>query len=232
MDGSRFDDLTRTLAAGASRRRVLGALGGLAAAVLGRGPAQAAPSNCAVGCANLKGPQKAACGQACRQCGGDFNRVCVAEGPFGPTGFTCCPAGTFCVFGPGICCPEGADVCFDADGNATCCPEGTFCDVETGQCGPPAACDAASGCFGGACAQGCFCVTDTEGQGACVSGAFADCGAPPCETSAECGDGGHCVDATECCGGPTRVCFPAEAVCQPGGTGGAASRTGAPGWHR
>src|SRR5687768_3687047 len=57
MDGRRFDDLTRLLATGTSRRGVLRALGGggaVLAAVLGR-RAEAAPSTCSVGCAGLPG---------------------------------------------------------------------------------------------------------------------------------------------------------------------------------
>ena len=136
-----------------------------------------------------------------------------------------------CVFGAGICSENGTEPCFGPEG-ATCCPVGTFCDFETGQCGPPAVCGPESGCFGGTCAIGCFCVSNVEGdRGACVSGEFANCDAPQCTSSAECGEGGLCVDATECCGFPTQVCFPPEAICEPGGGGAGLSPAGAPGWH-
>lgn len=238
MDGERFDVLTKLFVTRATRRGVLGGLFGGAAALvgaaLGQNPTLAAPKpkTCKVGCSGFNRQAKTACERACKECGGDFNRVCTEDGPFGPVSFTCCPTGTFCVFGAGLCCTEGTEPCFGPDGSASCCEEGTFCDFETGQCGPPAICDANSGCLGGTCATGCFCVTDTEGQGACVNAEFANCGAQPCETSADCGEGGHCVDASadECCATPTRICFPAEAICRTGGTGGAAGQRTAPGW--
>ena len=240
MDGRRFDELTKTLAVGISRRNLVrGAIGSSFAAVmaaLGRETAQAKPKpkTCKVGCAGLPGKQEKACEKACKACGGDFNRVCTKDGPFGPTDITCCPTGTFCVFGAGVCCDEGTEPCFGPTGDATCCAAGTFCNFATGQCEPPANCGPESGCLGGACAAGCFCVSSVEGDGACVNGEFAQCTAPPCDTSADCGPGGTCVDVTSdmCCGGApsARVCFPPEAICQTDGVGRAANTT--PGWHR
>jgi hypothetical protein len=228
MDGSQFDRLTKVLAGGVSRRRVvrggLGSLIGAALAALGRGAA-AAPSTCSVYCADQPGARKAACKQACRQCGGDPAQVCHND----ETGeFACCPAGQGC-FG-GICCASPDQVCFGANG-PVCCAEGTFCNGNTGTCEPPAVCDATSGCLGGTCAAGCFCVSTVEGEGACVSGAFADCFAPSCSASSDCG-GGVCVDATDCCGFATLVCFPPEGICQTGGTGGTTSSATALGWNR
>jgi hypothetical protein len=241
MEHDRFDRLTKRVAAGVTRRSIVRTMVGGAAALLGtaigRESTDAKPkggpgNECKVGCAGFNRQAKTACEKACKACGGDIDRVCADEGPFGPTAFTCCPTGTFCLFGSGVCCDEGADVCFDPEtGEETCCPAGTFCDFETGQCGPPATCDATSGCAGGTCAIGCFCVSSVEGDGACVSGEFANCDAAQCTASDEC-NGGVCVDATECCGFPTAICFPAEGICQGGGTNGATGRPAAPGWKR
>ena len=99
MDQSKFDDLTRALAERPSRRRVLRGLAGGAAAMvgaaLGRGPAVAAPmpKTCKVGCSGFNRQGKTACEKACKECGGDFDRVCTTEGPFGPTAFVCCARG-------------------------------------------------------------------------------------------------------------------------------------------
>ncbi len=85
MDGRRFDELTKTLAVGISRRNLVrGAIGSSFAAVmaaLGRETAQAKPKpkTCKVGCAGLPGKQEKACEKACKACGGDFNRVCTKD---------------------------------------------------------------------------------------------------------------------------------------------------------
>ena len=88
MDGHHFDELTRRFARGVSRREVMRTLaGGVAAlgAVVGRRAVTAAPRPpAAVGCAGLPGPQKAACTQACRKCGGNFDHVCPQFGSVGP----------------------------------------------------------------------------------------------------------------------------------------------------
>jgi hypothetical protein len=234
MDANQFDRLTRTFADPRSRRSVVkGILGGgaaMVAAALGIAPTDAAPKpkTCKVGCSGFNRQAKSACEKACKECGGNFDQVCTEDGPFGPTAFICCTEGTVCVFGAGICCNEGTEVCFGPDG-ATCCPDGTFCNFDTGECGPPAVCDATSGCLGGTCASGCFCVSSVEGDGACVSGEFANCDAPPCASSADCG-GGVCVDATDCCGVPTVICFPPEGICQPGAMSPTSGRGTAPGW--
>src|SRR3954447_26137414 len=132
MDGRRFDDLTKSLAVGASRRRfVRGLVGGVAgafAAAFGRG-ASAAPSACSVYCADQPGPRKAACKQACRACGSDPSQVCHN---FDTGEFACCPEGQGCF--AGVCCESPDQVCFGPNG-AVCCEAGTFCDPNTGVCG-------------------------------------------------------------------------------------------------
>jgi hypothetical protein len=209
MDGQRFDELTKKLAATVSRRGVLRTLaGGVAAAgaALSRRGSSAAPSTCAVGCAGLPGPQKAACLQACRRCGGDFDRVCFDEGPFGPTAFVCCPEGTFCFFGEGLCCEVGTEPCFGPGGEAFCCPEGTFCNFDLGQCEELTLCptgEPADNCFAGV-------FTDCDPTGACglVDDADSDqcnciertCTEIPCATDADCAEiGSMCVTVPGCC---------------------------------
>jgi hypothetical protein len=181
MDGDTFDRVTRSLARGETRRRFLrsiaGGLGGVAA-LFGRSSGEAAPSSCSIGCAGLPGPQKAACKQACKKCGGDFDRVCVAFGPFGPTGFACCQAGTACDFETGQCvevatCPSGEPA------------ENCSLGVETD-------------CADGACAQ----VISVDGGCACVE---RQCSFEPCTTGADCASG-LCVDIPGCCGDPTPFC--------------------------
>ena len=204
MDGDRFDALTKRLGTGTSRRRVLRGLAGGAAALgaaVGRGPVAAAPNSCAVGCAGLPGPQKAACKQACRQCGGDINRVCIGFGPVGPSAFACCPEGTACSFDTGECvevatCPSGepAEAC--SLGITTNCPENEACAL----------------------------VVDTAGGCACIE---RFCGEPevPCESSDDCG-GSVCVEVPGCCGS-TRFCATACGASGGGSTTGASVR----GWR-
>jgi len=117
---NQFDELSKALASGVSRREALRRFGvGLAGALLasaGVRKASAAPSACAVICgknAGISGPLHATCLQACRQCEADVTRICIGYGPFGPSQV--------------ICCPEGRTCCFDIAGRPTCCPEGRTC---------------------------------------------------------------------------------------------------------
>lgn len=204
MDGHRFDQLTKSLSAGMSRRGLVrgavASIAGLALTAVGR-RAGAAPNSCSVGCANLKGPQKAACRQACQQCNGDFNRVCFEFGPFGPINFVCCSEGTFCVAEAGVCCPTGTQPCFGPEG-VTCCPEGTFCNFDTGQCADLTFCptgEPAENCFAGIttdCAEGACALADDvdSDECQCIERACGD----PCASSADCG-GGPCVEVPGCC---------------------------------
>jgi hypothetical protein len=203
MDGQRFDELTKKLAATVSRRGLLRTLaGGVAAAgaALTHRGASAAPNACAVGCAGLPGPQKAACTQACKRCGGDFSRVCAQFGPFGPTGFTCCPEGTICDEFTGAClevtiCPTGEPAESCAAGITTDCGEG------------------------GACAL----VVNVDGGCACVERV---CSFTACTTGADC-DSGLCVDIPGCCGEPNPFC---GTPCGAAGT--TARPNGAGDWQR
>jgi hypothetical protein len=186
MDGQRFDELTKALAAGVSRRRFVGiaASGVAAVAALFRREAGAAPSRCAVGCAGLPGPQKAACTQACRRCGGDFDRVCSEFGPFGPTSFTCCPEGTFCNFELGVC--EALTICPTGETAENC-----FADITT-NCGEGGVCALVEH----ADAQDCVCVE-------------RECTFIPCTTDADCTEsGGVCATIPGCCPETTFCAIP------------------------
>jgi hypothetical protein len=234
MEHERFDQLTKRVAAGATRRSILRTMVGGAAALLGtaigRESTEAKPKGgpgdpCKVGCAGFNRQAKTACEKACKECGGNFDRVCTTEGPFGPTAFTCCATGTFCV-GDGVCCPEGAEPCFDDQGNATCCPTGTFCNFDIGACEPIQLTTCPTGETAENCAAGvetscdpdgfCALVDDVDNGCACIERACGE----PCTSSDDCG-GAPCVEAQGCCGG-TFCAIPC-------GAGGDGSRT-AGGW--
>ena len=124
---SQFDELSKALASGVSRRELLRRVGvgltGAALASLGVKVASAAPSECAVICgknAFISGPLHAACLQACRECQADVTRICQMGGSV-----VCCASGSICGYNcetgrqeccqPSIACPG---TCF-----GTCCPE-------------------------------------------------------------------------------------------------------------
>ena len=116
---------------------VLAAIGITVLAVIGIREVSAAPAPCAVFCSGLRGPAKASCTQACRQCGGDATRICPT-----PTAFVCCASGESCCPGVG-CCSSGESCCFDCTvGHLNCgalCSIGYFagsCDDTCGACGP------------------------------------------------------------------------------------------------
>jgi hypothetical protein len=118
---NQFDELSKSLAKGMSRRQALRWIGGVAGAALaslGVGQAAAAPSPCAVFCSFLHGAAHASCVQACKQCGADISRVCV-----NPAGSVCCPSGQVCCFD----CTTNQQRC---GVNSTLCPgscENTCC---------------------------------------------------------------------------------------------------------
>jgi Cys-rich repeat protein len=171
-----FDDLSKALASGVSRRHALklmgGAMGGGIAAVMQLGRASAAPDQCQVFCGKTSftsGPAHAACVQACHKCNADLNRLC-----FSPTGTTCCASGQLCLNG----------TCTSA---TPCVSGGTGC---------------ATFCGTGASGQICGCVTTAEGSAACVQEicTFVSCTASSdcpsgqvCFTEGCCGPGGYCI---------------------------------------
>jgi len=119
MDGQRFDHLTRALAAGGSRRRVLKGLAAAAAALIGtRGSRRAAAQTCS-----------------------GYGRVCASTRCCSTPGATCtcypngqcrciCPQGSSLAAGQCVCSATGEAPCGTA-----CCAAGTFClDAATGTC--------------------------------------------------------------------------------------------------
>jgi hypothetical protein len=123
MDGDQFDRLTKGLRSGASRRRLLGGLGAVAAGLLtGRtASSKARPVNN---------------GNGCSQPG----RICTADETTGPSG-TCCGNQKL------TCTTALASLCTNDTGNTKCCaPQGTACHGHCECCAP------SPGCIDGVCA--------------------------------------------------------------------------------
>ena len=134
MDPSAFDDLSRTLVSGGTRRRLLGRLGTLLPAVglgivLGedaeargrshgrnRGHRPGKSKDNRKGLRN--GPKDAPGGDHCRgAC--NANEACCNNG--GPA--HCCPTdSSVCCGWSNHCCPIDGYVCCGIGGQATCCP--------------------------------------------------------------------------------------------------------------
>ena len=185
MDGQRFDDLTRTLTHGASRRRVVrGLLGGVLGALgatlgLRRAGAQGACS---------------AYGRVCTYtgcCTGGAECVCYRNGHC-----RClCPAGSSCpagaTFDPATCrctCTATGQPACGVGAAATCCPAGQDCeDPAAGRCGLALqeACTSADQC------------DQSGGLTHCDVNEFDDCsGVATCCRPF----GGDCETTCDCCG--------------------------------
>ena len=160
MDGSRFDDLTKRLATGASRRRVLRGLGaGVVAAVATAAGLRGARANHGGG--HGGGPKPGRCGQVGHPCkwgthcctGTCLNGGCACP----PATPNFCPATNSCL----AACTDPGEV-FDP---ATCgcgCPATTCCVCEgannsllfcSGASPTVAECNAACGAIGGLAAR-------------------------------------------------------------------------------
>lgn len=176
MDGDRFDHLSRTLAAGVSRRKMvagaglalLGALGGRRAPAASAQVTQAQCGN--VTCA--KNPGR--CNDGCVCCGyGNGNSRCRPAGQCGPGEVLCPPGLTFC--------PESGQ-CAACCGNGDC-GAGTLCCGGTcvaGSLDDPTSC----GCGGERCplneyCAGGICICDPAGSSSapftCQQGGGAFC---------------------------------------------------------
>jgi hypothetical protein len=173
-----FDEWTKDLARGVSRREALRRLGGgLAGAILawlGVGRAWAAPNPCSAFCNSLRHPaQRKNCNNACKQCGDNVQNVCPS---LDSDKVTCCSQGTGCC--SGTCSSLGTNQNCAACGNActggqscvngTCqcpsgqaiCPGGTTCCPTTQACCNGVCCNAGEGCNGGACVAARVCRGD------------------------------------------------------------------------
>ena len=145
MNADRFDELTRALATGASRRAILkgmaaavagGALAGLLPGTARAQTSDACRDSClgAGGRPTLTGDALSSCLRLCQTCGREGSHLCTANSGTGPT--VCCAANQTCN-GGGLCvppeetsggpCPRGMTFC----GFAGCCPAGTTCQGDT-----------------------------------------------------------------------------------------------------
>lgn len=171
MDGRQFDQMTRTLAGGVSRRRVAGGLLGAAAAGLlagVRGRRATAQEALPLGATCTAATQ-------CSQVGGAV--ACADNG--------------YAADGALNCCRNAGGACLDAAYSADCCSglycRGGFCtDLSaTGELPLGSYCTASSQC------------SQVGGEAICADNTLADDGALNCCRNA----GGACARGADCCGG-------------------------------
>lgn len=121
-------------------------------------------------------------------------------------------AASLFIDGGGCPYPICGGICCDASQGMVCQGQGAYC-VSIYQSGV---------CQGGdACNQRphtscnpegtCYCGTDIEGGGACVTGDTDLCSRRACSTSGDCAYGKLCLMAGSCCGAGAGVCMP---LCQ------------------
>lgn len=198
MDGSRFDDLTRTLAGGLNRRRLLkgmvgGVLGGFAG-LAGRGataacpPGQAAVSGNRCVCKSTGRPPGAdgtcPCPSGLTNCGGD----CVDTGR---SSGHCGGCGQACPVGPNvsaISCVRGACMI------VACSPGYADCDGD-----PSNGCETALGTVEACAACGDVCPTAPPCRQSVCTGGVCDTVADPAQNDLACPGGiccnGSCIPA-------------------------------------
>jgi hypothetical protein len=169
MSGDQFEDLTRKMAKGTSRRGLLKGMGAAAAASVAaavlkpfRGDAfpgcPAGTSICGHNCC----PAGAACANPSKSC-------CCAKGQIA-CGDACCIAGVTCAdIANSICgCPKGTTPC-GSGANLKCCNKGTACSPTNATCQPVSTFSTtASTCCsdpGKSCSTGSTCCS-----GVCTSG--------------------------------------------------------------
>lgn len=205
MDSRRFDDLTRLLAGGRSRRQVLKglvgvALGGLAAGHAVR--AAAAPRLVSpIRLIRLRTrcrPNWPACGPGCCPPG----LTCVNGQGCAPAGSVpCaagfCPAGLVCLQDRG-CAPDGSIPCGDGF-----CPPGLSC--------AGGRCTAGDPCAGINCDDGNPCTQDSCQGGTCIHQPIAGF----CTSNADCNDGNPCT--SDACVGNTCQHEPVPDCCRANG---------------
>ena len=225
MDSNRFDDLTRSLAGGTSRRRMLkGLLGGAGAGALslvGTHRAAAVARPVGATCIRPTDCTSGVCDRATRRCICPpslvvCNRVCVNPASYATDAANCggcgrvCPGGV-CAGGTcgavlGVSCLSGG-AC--ASGNcvdgvccaaASCAPLDSACQV--GVCQPGfGGCATENRADGTHCDDGNACTqTDTCQAGICV-------GSNPvvCAALDQCHDVGVCNSATGICSNPNKT---------------------------
>jgi hypothetical protein len=236
MDGKRFDELTRVMGAGASRRSVIKGLavtvgGGLVAlagkrmgALAATGDPCSASSPCPSGycvpnAANSDHATDATAGY-CEECnpGVDASFVC-ADGQF------CNVSGNFGVCEACACAANetcdpvgGACTCENTSCNSVCCAAGEVCDV-AGNCAVPGTlhspCAAGDTCDAGLyCIQGNCDVCSQDPVNACPNGLYCDVSGywaacvDLCEVnSVTCGDNETCNPGTGDCDCNANLCL-------------------------
>lgn len=244
MDGSRFDDLARSIAGAGggrtSRRGLLGGLAGLAAGVLGIGRAGAitCPSgqyaNAAGVCVcKTTGRQPDATGCPCAAGQTKCNGVCVSlsndAANCGACGVSCPPPAAGTCTGQGIC---RSGSCYYPP-----LPAGTVCRQAAGQCDTAAVCDGVSQTCppngkkpnGTVCNDGNACTaSDVCTNGVCTGTAVTCpvcqvCSGGACAAVASdpqcpsgCCNGKCCASGEQCVSGSCQpVCIPVQGKCDP-----------------
>lgn len=194
MDGRRFDELTRAIGSGTSRRRLLG---GVVGAALG-----------AVGLGHVRSGGAAAGGQG-EGVVDVSGRLCAGFAGLG------CPVGYRCVDDDGVDCvaDAGGSLCLgrcvvaDDPCAPIRCADGFFCCNECGgtcEPNPPAA-----SCAAILCAEGTRCC-ELCGEGTCVPIGelcpVAFCAGEPC-------GGNVCGPEEYCCNPSCGICAPLGGAC-------------------
>ena len=227
MDGQRSDDLTRSLAAGTTRRHALKLLaGGAVGAVAGLfrlGGAGATHTACGRHHFASCRRDDQCCSGRCAGAEGEKTCLCPATAPIECGGTRCCTTGQTCCNGRCVDTDTNENHCGecnnDCDGgevcrNGTCrcpaghrCPAGTTCTAQEGVC-RAATCPAGTQ----ACADNalircdpntadCYCFTRSNGTTFCGDISASSCGTTGdrCDADNECPPGYGCVDlATNC----------------------------------
>jgi hypothetical protein len=224
MDGSRFDKLTRNLASGVSRRRVLEGIAAGLAGALGMARPAGADSRVELchhtGSGNWHRITVAEPAVAAHQAHGDYVPIeCCgdAECAAPVNGFaTCDPASGSCATGcndgylltaDGTCvaCAAAGSPCLEVPlegGGFTCIPaEGPCCGN----------CEGAGGAGDGRCSNNyCICVPDGNVCSEFTTCCSGVCGSPQAPLITRCGacigeGSGPCIEDTDCCDGLTCV---------------------------
>ena len=128
MDGKQFDHLTKSLSSGASRRRMLGGLGAVAAGLVTERSAAAKARPINEGCDQA--------GRTCTGTGGQGsccgNLTCTAHGGYSTR---CTSLNTKCCFEVGRSCKGHCECCKTPEGADTACIKGKCCAVDaSGNC--------------------------------------------------------------------------------------------------
>jgi hypothetical protein len=191
MDGQRFDELTRLLASGTPRRRVLKGFAGGALGLFGLRVASSVRAG-----ENMSVDPGGECNEAeeCTQ-GSCLDGVCACEDPAEPWRGCTCDTGTEgpCGGGTLLCCPTG-----DTPGGPGICTSASVGCEPLGECSDP----------GGTCQE----------DGDCCEGSCSDEGVCYCEDPPRPIIGCSCTTGTESpCGDTTVLCCPTTGT--PGGPG-------------